>query len=118
MPLPCNSGVREFSLGLEKEGEMLRKRMRGYCVAMCIEGKQLDSYKFAQTLEHAAVEYDGGNVTFCIGSSYGLANSVKHRANLRLSMSAMTFPHQLARLMLLEQIYRGYQILAGAKYHK
>lgn len=116
--LQQNPGKREISQALEKEGEMLRKRMRGYCVAMCIEGKQLDSYKFAQTLEHTAVEYDGGNVTFCIGSSYGLANSVKHRANLRLSMSAMMFPHQLARLMLLEQIYRGYQILAGAKYHK
>ena len=63
---------------------------------MCIEGKQLDSTGLAKKLEHA----------------------VKQRANLRLSMSAMTFPHQLARVMLLEQIYRSYQILSGTKYHK
>jgi 23S rRNA (pseudouridine1915-N3)-methyltransferase len=84
---------------------------------MCIEGKQLDSPHFAQLLQQAAVQGDAV-VTLLIGSSYGLAESVKRAANLRLSMSAMTFPHQLARVMLLEQLYRGYQILAGSPYHK
>ena len=84
---------------------------------MCIEGKQLNSPQFAQIFQRAAVQGDAA-VTFFIGSSYGLADSVKQAANLRLSMSAMTFPHQLARVMLLEQIYRGYQILGGSPYHK
>lgn len=85
---------------------------------MCIEGKQLDSIGLAKKLEQAAQGGENGAVTFLIGSSYGLADAVKQRANLRLSMSAMTFPHQLARVMLLEQIYRSYQILSGTKYHK
>lgn len=85
---------------------------------MCIEGKQLDSTGLAKKLEQAAQGGENGAVTFLIGSSYGLADAVKQRANLRLSMSAMTFPHQLARVMLLEQIYRSYQILSGTKYHK
>lgn len=94
------------------------KRARGYCIAMCIEGKQIDSPALARKLAEAAGGGDSGAVTFFIGSSYGLAPAVKQRAQLRLSMSAMTFPHQLARVMLLEQIYRGYQILGGTKYHK
>ena len=85
---------------------------------MCIEGKQIDSPALARKLAEAAGSGDSGAVTFFIGSSYGLAPEVKQRAQLRLSMSAMTFPHQLARVMLLEQIYRGYQILSGTKYHK
>ena len=102
---------------LEKEAQPLLKRKKGFTIAMCIEGKQLDSPQFAQIFQRAAVQGDAA-VTFFIGSSYGLADSVKQAANLRLSMSAMTFPHQLARVMLLEQIYRGYQILGGSPYHK
>ena len=116
--LTQNPSVKEISAALEKEGEELLKRAKGYCIAMCIEGKQLTSPGLAEKLEQAAQGGDSGAVTFLIGSSYGLAPAVKQRAQLRLSMSAMTFPHQLARVMLLEQIYRGYQILAGTKYHK
>lgn len=77
----------------------------------------MDSPQFAKLLQRAAVQGDAA-VTLLIGSSYGLAECVKQAADLRLSMSAMTFPHQLARVMLLEQIYRGYQILGGSPYHK
>ncbi len=116
--LSQNPSEKEIAAALEKEGEELLKRAKGYCIAMCIEGKQLTSPGLAEKLEQAAQGGDSGAVTFLIGSSYGLAPAVKQRAQLRLSMSAMTFPHQLARVMLLEQIYRGYQILAGTKYHK
>lgn len=116
--LSQNPSEKEIAAALEKEGEELLKRAKGYCIAMCIEGKQLTSSDLAEKLEQAAQGGDSGAVTFLIGSSYGLAPAVKQRAQLRLSMSAMTFPHQLARVMLLEQIYRGYQILAGTKYHK
>lgn len=116
--LSQNPSEKEIAAALEKEGAELLKRAKGYCIAMCIEGKQLTSPGLAEKLEQAAQGGDSGAVTFLIGSSYGLAPVVKQRAQLRLSMSAMTFPHQLARVMLLEQIYRGYQILAGTKYHK
>lgn len=116
--LSQNPSEKEIAAALEKEGAELLKRAKGYCIAMCIEGKQLTSPDLAEKLEQAAQGGDSGTVTFLIGSSYGLAPAVKQRAQLRLSMSAMTFPHQLARVMLLEQIYRGYQILAGTKYHK
>ncbi|WP_294364026.1 23S rRNA (pseudouridine(1915)-N(3))-methyltransferase RlmH [uncultured Ruminococcus sp.] len=116
--LSQNPSEKEIAAALEKEGAELLKRAKGYCIAMCIEGKQLTSPGLAEKLEQAAQGGDSGAVTFLIGSSYGLAPAVKQRAQLRLSMSAMTFPHQLARVMLLEQIYRGYQILAGTKYHK
>lgn len=116
--LPQNPSEKEIAAALEKEGAELLRRIRGYCVAMCIEGKQLDSPALAVKLSDAARGGDNGAVTFLIGSSYGLSTAVKQRAQLNLSMSAMTFPHQLARVMLLEQIYRGYQILGGTKYHK
>ena len=84
---------------------------------MCIEGKQQSSEKLAKTLEAAAT---GGcsSAAFVIGSSYGLADKVKQAAALRLAMSEMTFPHQLARGRLLEEIYRAFTITAGKKYHK
>jgi len=122
--LPQNPSEKEIAAALEKEGAELLKRARGYCIAMCIEGKQISSEELAQFLADRAnsgagdVAFVIGSSTFFIGSSYGLAPAVKQRAQLRLSMSAMTFPHQLARVMLLEQIYRGYQILGGTKYHK
>ena len=105
--LPERPSEKEIAAALEKEAQPLLKRKKGFTIAMCIEGKQLDSPQFAQIFQRAAVQ-----------GSYGLADSVKQAANLRLSMSAMTFPHQLARVMLLEQIYRGYQILGGSPYHK
>lgn len=116
--LSRNPSEKEIAAALEQEGAELLRRMRGMCIALCIEGKGLDSPGLAKQLETAALGGNNGAVTFVIGSSYGLAPAVKRQAQLRLSMSPMTFPHQLARVMLLEQIYRSYQILQGTKYHK
>ena len=88
-----------------------------YVIAMCIEGKELSSTQLAEKLR--AVQ-NSGNSKICliIGSSNGMDDSIKQRADFRLSMSPMTFPHHLARVMVLEQVYRGLSILAGRKYHK
>ena len=84
---------------------------------MCIEGKQLSSEEFAGYLDRAAVSGDSA-LSFVIGSSFGLHESVKQAAAMRFSMSKMTFTHQLARVLLAEQIYRAFQISTGGKYHK
>ncbi len=115
--LPEKASDKEIAAALEKEGQQLLKRMKGYNIAMCIEGKMLDSVQLSDKIAAAGVSGDS-TVTFIIGSSYGLSEEVKRKADLRLSMSPMTFPHQLARVMLMEQIYRGYQIQSGSKYHK
>ena len=89
----------------------------GAVIAMCIEGKELSSPALAEKVEQFGLS-GASQLTFLIGGSVGLDASLKQKADLRLSMSPMTFPHHLARIMLLEQIYRAYQILAGSKYHK
>ena len=88
-----------------------------YTVALCIEGKQLSSEELAQKLGELGT---GGtsSVAFIIGSSHGISPTLKAACNLRISMSKMTFPHMLARVMLTEQIYRAYTIIADKKYHK
>ena len=88
-----------------------------YVAALCIEGKLLSSEELSQTLDSVAV-IGKSTVNFIIGGSYGLSNEVKSRADLRLSMSRMTFPHQMARVILSEQIYRAFEISSGGKYHK
>lgn len=108
---------KEIAAALEKEGQQLLKRMKGYTIAMCIEGKLIDSTALSEKIGAVGVSGDS-TITFLIGSSYGLSDEVKRRADLKLSMSPMTFPHQLARVMLYEQIYRSYQIQSGSKYHK
>ncbi len=112
-----NASEKEIAAALEKEGQQLLKRMKGYVIAMCIEGKLIDSVALSEKIQSVGLSGDS-TVTFIIGSSYGLSDGVKRRADLKLSMSPMTFPHQLARVMLYEQIYRSYQIQTGSKYHK
>jgi len=117
--LSDNPSKAEIDNALESEGrDILSKIPNGARVyAMCIEGKQLSSEKFANDIQHSAV--NGNNqLVFIIGSSYGLCDEVKKRADFKMSMSEMTFPHQLARVMLLEQIYRAFSILNSGKYHK
>lgn len=103
---------------MKKEGESMLARLRpdDYVVALCIEGKMLDSVALAGLLRERAMY--GGRTVFVIGGSLGLHESVTARAQQRLSMSPMTFPHQLARVMLLEQLYRAHKINAGERYHK
>lgn len=108
----------EIKNALEREGARVLAEIpqRAFCVAMCVEGKQLSSEELAQRLESVANETS--DVCFIIGSSFGLAESVKKRADLRLSVSKLTFPHQLMRVLLLEAIYRAFNIQRGTKYHK
>ncbi len=117
--LPDSPSQGEINTALETEGkEILSKIPNGAKVyAMCIEGRQMPSEKLSAQLSDCAVQ-GYNNVVFIIGGSHGLSDNVKRRADFKLSMSEMTFPHQLARVMLLEQIYRAYQISSGGKYHK
>ena len=86
-------------------------------VSLCIEGAPLSSQQLSQMIEGWKNE-GRADISFAIGGSWGLSDAVKQASHFRLSMSAMTFPHQLARVMLLEQLYRAAQIAAGGKYHK
>ena len=104
---------------LDKEGKAILSNVRkgAAIVAMCIEGKQISSDELAQFLAQRAGS-GAGDVAFVIGSSHGLSDEVKKAAALKFSMGRITMPHQLARLVLTEQIYRACTINAGMKYHK
>ena len=117
--IPDDPSRTQIDSALADEGkrilQLIHPSARVY--AMCIEGKQLSSEELSRDIEQAAVG-GSGNLIFIIGGSHGLTDEVKRRANFKLSMSKMTFPHQLARVMLLEQIYRAFMISSGGKYHK
>lgn len=116
--LPENPSAAQIKAALEEEGEKMLAAASGTaCIALCIEGKQLSSESLAQKLEQLGVS-GTGKVGFLIGSSFGLSDAVKEKAQFCLSMSSMTFPHQLARVMLCEQIYRAFEIINHGKYHK
>lgn len=104
---------------IEAEGRRILQKVGAadYVAAMCIEGRLLSSEELSETLDKAALS-GKSTVDFIIGGSYGLSDEVKRRADLRLSMSKMTFPHQLARVILSEQIYRAFEISTNGKYHK
>lgn len=112
-----NPSEKEIAAALGKEAEQIKRFLKGFIIPMCIEGRQLSSIDFSQKISSAGINGFSA-VTFIIGSSFGLAEEIKSMGNFRLSMSEMTFPHQLARVMLLEQIYRAFQIASGGKYHK
>ena len=108
---------KEIAAALRKEAEQIKRYASGLIVPMCIEGKQLSSPELAERISEAGVSGQS-TVTSIMGSSFGLDPEIKAMGGLKLSMSKMTFPHQLARVMLLEQIYRAFQINTGGKYHK
>lgn len=117
--LPENPSPAEIAAGLEKEAETILARIpksSWFCV-FTPEGKELSSEKFAEKMKDVKLSGKSSAI-FLIGSSFGMAPKVKERADFRLSMGLMTFPHHLARIMVLEQLYRAEAIQAGSKYHK
>ncbi len=117
--LPDSPTAAQIEAGLDAEGKQILSKIQNgaYVYAMCIEGKQRSSEALSAEFDKLSV-FGESNLTFVIGGSFGLSDAVKARADAKLSMSEMTFPHQLARIMLLEQIYRAFQISTGGKYHK
>lgn len=116
--LPEKPSSAEVSAALCREAELIAKKIPSgdLVVPLCIEGKQLSSEGFAGVLREEM--NIGRGITFIIGSSCGLSENIKRRADLKLSFSKMTFPHRLFRVMLLEQIYRAFKICSGGSYHK
>ena len=117
--LPEDPSPREISAALEKEGAEIEKLIspQAAVIALCVEGKQMSSPAFSKMLERRALE-GTSKLCFLIGGSFGLSETVKRRAGVKLSLSEMTFPHHLARVMLIEQLYRAFTIQAGSRYHK
>ena len=117
--LPDNPSPADIAAGLEKEAELILSKLpknTWFCL-FTPEGKTLSSEGFADKLKE--VKLSGkSSACFLIGSSFGMAPRIKERADFKLSMGAMTFPHHLARIMVLEQLYRAEAIQAGSKYHK
>lgn len=113
---PNGSQIAEV---LDSEGKRIMQKIGAsdHVIAMCIEGKLMSSEELSKELDRAALS-GKSTVDFIIGGSYGLSDEVKKRADLRLSMSRMTFPHQMARMILSEQIYRAFEISTNGKYHK
>ena len=109
----------EIQLVKEKEGERLLKNIKedAYVITLCIDGKQLDSEELSAKMEKLGVQ-GVSHIYFVIGGSLGLADEVLRRADYKLSFSRMTFPHQLMRVILLEQIYRAFRISNNEPYHK
>lgn len=117
--LPDNPSASEINAGLEKEAELILARIPkgAWFCTLTPEGKMLSSEALAEKLKE--IKNNGkSSACFLIGSSFGIAQRVKDKADFKLSMSPMTFPHHLARIMVLEQLYRAEAIQAGSKYHK
>lgn len=117
--LPNNPSNSQILEGLEKEGKNIISQIntKSYIISLCIEGKQKSSEEFSKNIGDLMLE-GYSDITFIIGGSYGLSDEVKSRSNMKLSFSKMTYPHQLMRVILLEQIYRAFKIIKNEPYHK
>ena len=117
--LPQNPTDGQIAAALAAEAKAAVKKIppRAYLIALCVEGSAITSPALSRKMEDAAAR-GYSEICFLIGSSFGMDPSLKARADLRLSLSALTLPHQLARVLLCEQIYRAAQIARGAPYHK
>lgn len=113
-----DEGLVEEKKAIKLEAEKINKYIsnKDYLVTLEIEGKEFTSIEFAKKIDNILIE--NSNIVFVIGGSYGLSTDIKQKANLHLSFSKMTFPHQLFRVLLLEQIYRAYKINNNESYHK
>lgn len=118
-PIPERASEAEETAVLQKEGEKILSALgtNEALIALCVEGKQMSSVQLAKHMADCALS-GKSSLAFAIGGSLGLSEEVKKRSFLRLSFSEMTFPHQLMRVVLLEQIYRSFKINAGESYHK
>ncbi len=114
-----NASAAEEKMVKEKEGERILKNIKdtSYVIALAINGKQLNSVELSEKIEKLGVQ-GVSHITFVIGGSLGLDERILQRADYKLSFSKMTFPHQLMRVVLLEQVYRSYRIMNGEPYHK
>lgn len=117
--LSDNPSEQEIKNALNKETQMIKAKIpkSSFVFSMCIEGKQMSSEELSKKLEDIAL-MGKNNITFIIGSSFGLSDEIKQMSDYKFSMSKMTFPHKLARIMLEEQVYRALSITNNAKYHK
>ena len=116
---PQNLSQKDMDIIKDKEGERILNKLNpsSYIIALDIKGKSLSSEDFSKKMEDLMVE-GNNHITFIIGGSIGLSKEVLSKCNYKLSFSKMTFPHQLMRLILLEQIYRGFRIMKNEPYHK
>ena len=116
--LPDSPSKAQIDDALEKEAQIILKKLPkdSEIYSLCVEGKQLSSEDFAECVSNLSRQ--GKGLTLIIGSSYGLSERVKTMSKVKLSLSKMTFPHQLFRVMLLEQVYRAFKINEGSTYHK
>lgn len=117
--LSQNPSQKEILQALEKEASRIQEKIppRATVIPLCVEGTLISSEEMSSLL--ADCQHQGsGQIVFLIGGSYGLSDSIKQQGKKSISMSKMTFPHHLARVMLLEQIYRGFKIQEGSSYHK
>lgn len=116
--IPDNASEKECVAILEKEGSAIISKIpkNSYVISLCIEGQEMSSPALADKIKYISME--ASHITFIIGGSLGLWEEVKRQSKLRLSFGKMTLPHQLMRVVLLEQIYRSFKILANESYHK
>ena len=116
-PLQNVKSAAEEAEALKKEGARVLEKLKGFVIVLDIGGKKMDSVAFAHTLERAFAQ-GGSTVSFVVGSSLGLSEEIKKRADLRLSFSDMTLPHRLFRVVLYEQVFRAFKIINQETYHK
>ena len=116
--VPDSPSQSEIDAALKKEAEKILEQLpkRAYKIAMCVEGVQLSSEELAKKIDSVSATH--GEICLVIGSSHGLDPSVKQACDTRLSISKLTFPHQLMRVILLEAVYRAFNIIKGTHYHK
>ncbi len=116
--LPESPSNTQIESALENEATQIEKHItkNSYIFSLCVEGKEISSEEFSEKIKE--LSSIGKSITFIIGSSYGLSKRIKDLSDMKLSVSKMTFPHKLFRVMLLEQIYRGFMINEGSAYHK
>ncbi len=115
--IPDNPSSAQCTAVLKSESEKIEKHLEGYIISLCVEGENLSSEKLAEKL--ANIQLNGNStITFVIGGSLGIDDKIKKTSHFKLSFSKMTFPHQLMRLILTEQIYRAFKINNNENYHK